>query len=348
VPHPVIEPLIRYGLPVDVWGARPVRIEPIGVDSRAVPLLETSSAYAETSPDTFIFTENAQPLEMNLESDIIGRINVAGLAENRRFQSRVAVIGDSEMLQNGYGLAYVPGQRQPQHLGNRIFAERLAAWLIGLPEESWPSLPQGYTWIALDGDAADWTSVRSDGAVRALENNAFLYLLLEDAGSNATIEIRLNNGDTLRLTEDSITDSSGADVSDADIAVGDVVEIRLPLRIIGDAQIDEICFSDDECTDATITPVHVSQRDPQDLRVTEGPLVTVSSIRNVGLYEQPDTTLLRIATLNAGQVLKANGRTESNDWIQVESAGYSGWVFASVVVANHDPLSLSVVDTSQP
>jgi hypothetical protein len=284
---------------------------------------------------------------MNLESDIIGRINVAGLAENRRFQSRVAVIGDSEMLQNGYGLASIPGQRQPQHLGNRIFAERLAAWLLGLPEESWPPLPQGYTWIALDGDAVDWMSVRSDGAVRALENNAFLYLLLENAGNNLKIEIKLDNGETLLLTEDAITDSSGADLSDGDMAVGDAVEIRLPLRVIGDAQIDEICIND-ECSDETITPVHVNQRDPQDLRMTEGPLVTVSSIRNVGLYEQPDTSSPRIATLNAGQVLKANGRTESSDWIQVESAGYSGWVFASLVVANHDPLSLSVVDTLQP
>jgi hypothetical protein len=49
VPHSVVEPLIKYGLPVQVWGARPVRIEPIGIDSHAVPLLETSTAYAETS-----------------------------------------------------------------------------------------------------------------------------------------------------------------------------------------------------------------------------------------------------------------------------------------------------------
>src|SRR5690606_2600148 len=51
VSHPVTAPLRAYSLPVWVWGARPLVVEPFGVDSEATPLLYSNAGFAETNPN---------------------------------------------------------------------------------------------------------------------------------------------------------------------------------------------------------------------------------------------------------------------------------------------------------
>jgi len=44
------------------------------------------------------------------------------------------------MIQNGFGL--VSSGPTPRYPGNRILAERLAAWLLELPVDAWPGCPR--------------------------------------------------------------------------------------------------------------------------------------------------------------------------------------------------------------
>lgn len=374
VPHPVVAPLLQFGVPVDVWAARPMRIEPIGIYSRAVPLLQTSTAYGETNGDVLLFNGDEPPLERNIEVDITGRVNIAGLAENTRTGSRVAVLGDSEMLRNGYGLATEPGTSAPRYLGNRVFAERLAAWFLELPEERWPGLPEGYTWIALDGDSDDWNPAMplvSDGldsagqdynlrTVRALRNDSYAYILAQTVGRpnpDILITIAFTREDgtaiTINATSSQVTMTTGKDepvvIPDAKVVVGSGVEIRLPGRVLSDTeQIDSFCAApsvtagEPDCLNAAIPILTEDSQDPSGLNFPEGPLVIVTSVRNVILREAPDSSAPEVTAFAGGSIMRAVGRTEAADWIQVETGNYSGWLFGSLVAANHDVNMLPV------
>jgi hypothetical protein len=348
-----------------------MRIEPIGIYSRAIPLLQTSTAYGETNADVLLFNGDDPPLERNIETDITGRINIAGLAENSRTGSRVAVLGDSEMLRNGYGLATEPGSLSPRYLGNRVFAERLAAWLLDLEEDQWPGLPEGYTWIALDGDANDWSPgmpVVSDGldsagtnynlrTVRALRNDSYSYILAQTVGRPAQdiqLTITFRNGTqpvTVEANTQQVTMTNDGDdpivIADAKLVVGSAVEIRLPGRILGDTdQFDSLCLTvgsgEPDCLEAVIPILPDDSVDPTALNFPEGPLVIVTSVRNIVLREEPDSNAPDVTTFAGGSIMRAIGRTEASDWIQVETGNYSGWLFSSLVAANHDVSTLPV------
>ncbi len=380
VPHPVIEPLVQYGLPVQLWGARTLRIEPIGVDSVAVPLLYTDTAYAETNEDVFDLRGVTAPLELNLETDAVGRLNVAGLGENSAFGSRIAVVGDSELFQNGYGLALAANSSLPLHPGNRLFAERLAAWLLELPIEDWPPLPAGFTWIAIDGDDADWTqgastSGETDTAiaaqydiegVRALRNDSYLYLMVETRAApspQARVDFELGRAIPRQAAVATMSGSveqvsvvgSGDErtaLPDAAMGVGSVIELRVPLRVVGsEEEIGNLCLFDDstsqaerDCIDGSVAIRQVNQREPFDTRVPEGPLVTVGGARNIVLRQGPGTEFSQVALLAPGRVLAAQGRNVVGDWIQVQTARHTGWAAASLLLSNHDLLSLPVVE----
>ncbi|MBZ0298013.1 MAG: SH3 domain-containing protein [Anaerolineae bacterium] len=364
IPHPVVEPLIDYDLPVLIWGARTMLVEPIGVDSLATPLLQNSTGYAETNSNVFNFAEDAPPLELNLEDDLVGRLDVAGLGENTLVNSRLAVLGDAEMLQNGYGLINVLGSSLPRNLGNYIFAQRLAAWLLDLPESEWPSLPEGFTWINVDGQSDDWDMMQAEtvespaaeateeaeataepqvmppAGIRALRNNAYLYLLLETADDpSATVEIQMADGTVINATTAAVQ-IAGETIPDAKMAVDSVTELRLPLRIAG-GDIEQVCVSGGDCMSVTITDV--ADRDPFELRFPSGPLATVTSIRDIALMSQPVTGGEQVASLRAGDHLQVIGRDESGDWLQVDSAEYTGWLLSSLVVLNADIHNLPII-----
>jgi hypothetical protein len=168
-PHPVIEPLARFGVPIYLRGARTVRTEPLGIRSFAYPLLLTNSAYGETTREVFVFRDVQAPLEMNIGTDEMGTLVLAGLGENVETGSRIAVLGDTAVVQNGFGLEEITsetGDEIPRFPGDQILVERLSAWLLDLPFEEWLPLPSGFTWVALDGGASDWSEslqVVSDG-----------------------------------------------------------------------------------------------------------------------------------------------------------------------------------------
>ena len=140
--HPVIQPLITYHLPVMTWGARPVAVEPVGVGSSAWALLAMEGGYAETNTRVFN-TSDPAPFELNLDADLQGVIPIAALAEQTEYGSRLVLLGDSELVQNDFGLdqAFDGSAVYP---GNRVLVERLVAWLLALPEDEWPDLPETF------------------------------------------------------------------------------------------------------------------------------------------------------------------------------------------------------------
>jgi hypothetical protein len=381
LPHPVVEPLISYGIPVQLWAARAIRVEPIGVDSLATPLLYTETAYAETNEDAFNFLRGQPaPLELNLETDIVGRLNVAGLGENTESGSRIAVVGDSEVFENGYGLAMATSGAQPLYPGNYIFAQRLAAWLLEVPVDEWPSLPSGFTWVSIDGDDEDWNqaALTTDEAdttisgqydirrVRAFENGSYLYVIVETtAPSTNEVRVDLELGREIPRQSSLTTVSAsleqvavlveGGDAipaPDAAIAVGNMIELRIPLRLAGsELQVSNLCLYDalssqTDCVDQSITVRQVNQPDPFDTRFPEGPLVTVSSTREIVLRQGPGTDFAQVAVIGPGRVLAATGRNAAGDWIYVETASNTGWVAVPLVVANNSVMNLPIVSGS--
>ena len=102
----ITEPLQRYDLPVALWGARPLMIDSLGTDSQAWPLVSALPLYVETATDIFPRGgDPGQPFQLNLDQDRQGQVNVVGIGENHVVGSRVALLGDSEIVQNAYGLA---------------------------------------------------------------------------------------------------------------------------------------------------------------------------------------------------------------------------------------------------
>lgn len=379
--HPVTEPLVALRLPVLVWGARTLAVEPLGLGSHAAPLLYTLSGYGETNTKVFAATEPA-PLEVNLGQDRVGRLLIGALGENTHLDSRVVVFGDSEIVQNGYGLDINSRTQAPLHWGNRLLTERAVAWLLGVPQEEWPGLPEGYTWLAVDGESEDWPEntleledpsdapiARYDiQRVSAFQDNGYLYLRVETAQPPASV-VRLTVG--IENTFDGITDvtfaldegqmvaqdSTGTfSLPDGAFAVGDVIEARLPLRVAGEGGlVSAVCLADRR-TDPSSAPVDCTGQPPAIVPVARTqapvetwhapmPLVTVYSTRAeaVNLRAQPNTDSAVLDVLVNGRTLAAVGRTESGEWIQVQNARVTGWLAAFVARANVEVQTLPVV-----
>ncbi|NLE53074.1 MAG: hypothetical protein GX613_16875, partial [Chloroflexi bacterium] len=141
-PHPVVAPLAAHDIPIMTWGARTLWSEPIGPGSAASPLLTQDYGYGETAR---VFGDNGEPLTVNISADVQGRLVLGAAAENTAFGSRLVFLGDSEALLDGYGLMIDPVTLLPAHIGNRILAERIAAWL--LERDEWPVLAPSLTWL---------------------------------------------------------------------------------------------------------------------------------------------------------------------------------------------------------
>ncbi len=324
------------------------------------------------------------PLEFTPEEDARGWLNLAALAENTATGSRIAVLGDSEILQNLYGLAYLPdGSQRPLHVGDWVLAERLAAWLLGLPEESWPELPIGITWLAMDGDLADWQTgidVAVDLAgdavnpaydlqqVHIFQNDDYLYVAVEtQANPEAQVQLRLEfdtnrdsaadhmvlagAGDVLAWkTEDATIEAA----PDGRVTVGAVIEARVPLRVTGvNAQVTTLCLVATDAPDVALDcldldePVRIPvvfERAPSDLRFPGGMLVTIEAQKNANLRESPNTNANILTFFPSGAVLQATGRTEDGEWIQVRNARFSGWMAEFLLVPNGDLSTLPVIE----
>jgi len=389
VRHAIGEPLLTYDLPVEMWGARTMTVDPLGPGFQAVPLLYTETGYGEADQGVFGARGTPSPLELNLGVDPVGRLFTAALAENGRFGSRVVVIGNSGSVEDGYGLVVGDDGRTPQHLGNRLFVERVAAWLLGLPVENWPALPDGYTWLALDGSGSDWETMsplltdahdalipRYDVlAVRAFRDDSFLYLLIETAelpnpetrltlalvNSEAGVVDRVALSVTARQVAVQKNDGPQEAVPDGGLAVGQALEVRLPLRIIGEApRIGQVCLADSrtpadsapiDCVEsqppAAVPRVHTNA--PDAVRFPEGPRAVVSTTQaTINIRSKPglNSPILRIVP--NGTLYAATGATPTGDWIRVENASYSGWAAGFLVALNSPLSSLPVVESPSP
>jgi hypothetical protein len=386
VQHPVLDPFSALDLPVEVWDARSMLVEPFGPHSYAVPLLYTQTAYGETDISNVFKNEDPAPLELNLGPDPVGTLLLGALGENTLTGSRVVVLGDSEMVENGYGLVNWQGTDQPIHVANRVLTERLASWLLDRPAEDWPTLPDTYTRLVVDGNDTDWTGwnpIMQDDTgdalvplydiqdLRAFRDDRFLYGLV-DLTDPPKPEVRLtlefeNTFDgvadvTVVMTSDeTLLIPRGGEpvvVPDGKMAVGTSIEVRLPVRIIGDgALMMSACLSDSrtalesppiDCVGQTPIVIPVANTVSAADTLSDGPLAIVDTLQaGVNVRSEPNTDSEAITTAYNGQVFSVIGRTALGDWIQVQNAVYTGWMADFLLMANIDIGELPIV-TPQP
>lgn len=383
--HPVEQPLIATGLPVHVWGARSLTVEPFGARNYAVPLLYAREAYGETNVNVFPANPKQEPLEINLGKDKLGHLLIGALGENSQTRSRVVVLGDSELLQNDFGLALDGDGVTPLYPGNWLLAERIAAWLLNLPAKDWPSLSPHFTWVDMDGNGTEWTNVpdlitdQTQEAfvpkydiqtVKAFRDDSFLYILVNTV-EPPNPEVRLTLG--IENTYDGVTDvrlvltadqvdvlsaqGEQIPVPDGQMAVGSSIEVRLPLRVVATgAMISELCLADSrtspdstplDCTSQppSVIPVAATEA-PVEVLFPPGPRATVRSAKPpINIRSQPNTDSTVIDLAPNGKLFAAVGRNEAGDWIRVQNGLYEGWVDAALVDMNTDIMGLPVVQT---
>ena len=373
VNHPLIAPLTAHDLPVQIWGGRPIHTEAIGPDTAAFALLFTESAYGETTRINFT-AAGAAPLAANIGQDSMGHLLVGGIGQNAQTGSRVVLLGDSELLQNIYGLKQIPDTTLPRYPGNRIFVERLVAWLLETPEAQWPGLPAGFTWISLDGRPTDWDDkalmlfdATSDAPesfdiqrVRVFHNDQFLYGLVQTRRPPAPgLWIEIDFGGvtaepfTVTLQAEEITASVGVSapevIPDAALRIGEAIEFRLPLRIVGETPtIRALCLSQNEvfgndCLEVEIVSPLVDDRDPAPVRPADAPLAVVFSDIGARLRSGPGLNFSEVTFVSNGTLFTPVGRNEAGDWIRIEDGHYSGWMASFLLRMGLDVLSLPVV-----
>lgn len=382
VPSPLTEPVVQYDLSVALWSARPLLVEPFGINNFGWSLVDANPTYVETATDIFP-TNNAdgEPFQIDLDSDRQGIVPVVGVGENSVTNARVALFGDAEFVQNGYGLATLADTGTPQFPANYMIAQRTAAWLLHL--QDYPALPSGMTWIALDGEMRDWNPGISatpdsvdDGSllplniqqVSAFRNDSYLYLAIQtaapaspdaqidldfDTRGNADPDMLVSLVPGLVMAQDS--DLEPVDVSDAAMAVGSVIEIRLPLRLTAAApQLVGLCLSSarelafpqpPDCMDVPISIDSVASADPAPQRDTTHPLVVVrGDERNrVNLRSAPNDEATVVTTIPLRSVFAAVGRNNRGNWLYIQDAAHAGWVAAATLYAPGDIDALPVI-----
>ncbi len=386
VSNPVNAPLLAYDLPVMTWGARHVGAELFGIESVAYPLIYANVAFAETNARA-LNPATSDPLEVNYGADAVGRLTIGAVGENLRTNTRVALLGDGEMLMNGFGLAFTStAQGQfPLYPGNRVLAQQIAAWLLKVSPENALPLPSGFTWVAVDGERDDWDDRRSPPTAqgesivnvmslriqqaRAFRNDSYLYVMIETMAApnpNVQVEFGLDSrgsgsadvfvvanqtGVYLRGAEDSVTP-----LRDAAFAVGSVIEVRIPLRAAGlSSAIPQMCLTTaiplafptpPDCLTARVPIPNSNERDPADLHIQEGEglMLTTRTNSTANVRSAPSTNADVIVGLRSGRLLRAIGRNSAGDWVQVETARYTGWISRLVFNANGDVMTLPVIE----
>lgn len=374
VVHPILEPLLAYNLPVYLWGARSVDVAALWPSAWAYPLIFSDTAHGERSE----ISHEDVVFEVNIGEDPTGRLFAGGISINVESDSRLVLLGDSEMLQDAYGLSLVEGTTQPNYVGNFVLAQQLAAWILEVPESDWLALPEGFNWVSIDGSASDWDAtlpgvddVVSDvGAsaddierVRAFHNEQALYLLIDTVAvpaGDAEIDLvfTLSDGTNTRFRVssegDPVIDGGAANLDlmpDVSVAVADAIEIRLPLSLIENPPvIEQICIDsgDDEgsqdCVEAQIQPTKIMLRDPSPLGSYSGPLGSINTNGPVNLLSKPVENTSVVTIIQKANQMAVVGRSQNGEWIKVWSAGYTGWIPDFQLFLNIDKQDLPIVD----
>lgn len=370
IPHPITQPLIDYELPVRFWGGRSAIVEMVNGSALTYPLIYAESPYGETGSLNF---NNADPAQFtrNIGVDAQGRLLLGAVAQHLFTGSRVALLGDSEILRNLFGQTRIAGREDlPRFPGSSLLMERTVAWLMGVPIENWPTLPAAFTGIAIDGQTADWPpnvpiyggiageAVRQpNGATRALYDDQYLYVTVippDDPAlmSEIVVEMRFDDAGSqtlIRYQYGRVVNAAAPDtpLPDASGRIRSEVEIRLPLRLVP-PRIEQLCIgvpSRIEITTCTFEPVQAQQVNtiaPVSVRMGSGP--SAFSLDDVNIRSGPGLQFGAIDLLRGRVPLRVLGRNAEGDWIRVENARYSGWVFRSLVLLNVDVELLPVVE----
>lgn len=372
-PHAITAPLVTYDLPVRFWGGRSVNVESVTGIARTNGLLFTESAYGEVSRFDLNDTETEQFI-LNIGEDSQGRLLLAAVAENYETGSRIAIVGDSEIFQDGLGLKTEANEADlPQFAGSYIFAQRLTQWALDIPEELWLPLPETLTWIAVDGQVDDWDTignslfrftdeVSSDispvydiQGIRLFHNNSYVYVDIEtvaepDPTSTINLQFTVNNSTIdVSLENDAISyvDANGASnlIPDADYAVADHIEVRIPLRVAGPTPtLSQVCVQDStasesDCYEGQMSSTLVQTTDPNPVRFEQMPTAFVLIAGN--LLEEPEGNV--ITRLPIDTQLVVLGRNQDGTWLRVANARYEGWIDASLVEINSRISRLTIV-----
>ncbi|MBE2271529.1 MAG: SH3 domain-containing protein [Anaerolinea sp.] len=365
IDHPVIQPLQDYGVPVLMWGARGIRSEFFAPYSSASGLLYIDG-FGENNPQIYR-AEDPAPLTPNIGADDQGRLIVGALAENASTQSRLALFGDGELFQNDYGLAPIPGTQTPLHAGNYVLIQRTISWLLGLPVEEWRALPSGFTWLQIDGVGDDWgtqgaittdaeddTTIRPQNIrqVRAFRNQDYLYLQVETLSPPEQFARLLLDVDgdvngeldrSLSADLDQITVAEGdatAPVPDGVMAIRQIIELRLPLRVTGAGGIvPRICLTtaremafpvEPDCIENVPAPF-VDQHEPSGLQLPNAILASVTVNGNANIRAGAGTEFNAVGSIPNGEIVAVVGRNEAGDWIRIQTARYDGWMNAALL-----------------
>jgi hypothetical protein len=375
IAHPIIKPLVEFGLPIHLWGARSIAVDSFGPGSSATPLIVSDTAYGETGN---IFSQlEPDPVRINIGADYLSRVLIGGIGINEEVGSRMVLLGDSELLQNGFGLSQVFNTTDPRFIGNYVLMQRIAAWLLELPEDEWPPLPAGFTWLNIDGDASDWDKdlpvsedVSGDTTnmaydlrnVTAFHNDNYLYVSVETVqapqkDTQVELEIEKDREQRVRIIlsadqEAVITlDDEPIQLSITDVAmvVGDVIEIRLPLRIVGLAPtIKQLCLASAgetlDCSDRRLVPLVSEERDPSPLYIKGVPLAVVSANIPINLRLGPGENYPAVDRVFNGDVFLAVGKSPDGQWINVENGRYSAWISSSWLAVGGDVSGESLLE----
>jgi len=369
VRHPVVAPLVPYDAPVYIWAGRSIQVDALSSNALAYPLLFTDTAFGETNRNVFR-PQNPDPIQLNIGQDKQGRLLLGGIAENKKNGSRVALLGDSEIVQNIFGLTRIStNDARPRYPGNYIFAERLAGWLLGLPEEQWSSVPSGFTPIRLDGNFDDWDKLvmplvtkdvsQSDiHQVRAFYNDQYLYVLIEttnapsnptnvtitmqDVGGNRSFEL---NGSEVQFVDDK---GNKTLLPDAEMQIDQAIEVRLPRRTLnGTDSIVSICLNkgnasgNQNCLGQFSRPALLTDIDLAPVRPTTGPEAFLLNDGN--LHNGPDAKDVTLTTLPGRTLVKLIGRTKASDWVKVYDGRWEGWISVPLLAFNANIDALPVL-----
>lgn len=362
-PHPITQPLVQYNLPIRVWGARQIIVSSPVATAETNALLYTESSHGETTRLNYELNDPTQT-ELNIGEDSQGRLILAGIATHQSTGSRVALLGDSEIFQNIFGQTeQLTDSATPLYIGDSLFAQRLLAWLMAIPEDEWPPLPDTVTWIALDGNTNDWEELVPLQAVTdaatsierlgVFHNDQFMYLALHattDWNEFEAMELMGESRDGafhIRLENSVVTDDEGVIIQDANYVIADALEIQLPLRITGtNPTLTDICLettdTDSRCINISMVSVAINKVDPVPVRFSNGP--TAFLLNGANLRAAPSDTASIVTILTARTQFSLRGRDESGMWVYVMNGRHQGWLAAFLVAANVDVLNLPVVN----
>jgi hypothetical protein len=354
VAHPVVAPLLTYDLPVRYWGGRSLFVEALTGNAATSALIYAESPYGETGRLDLRSGDQAQ-YTFNIDQDTQGRLLLGALARRPATGSRVAVLGDSEIFRNQFGLARIVTQQSlPRYPGDQLLVERLVHWLIGLPLETWPTLPPEFTPIVVDGQDDDWLPGAaliglgevSSGTVRAAIDDQFLYVSIAPpegiSAPDLTAQLSFPQEagtSVLQVEGGALVDlaNPGVPIADSTVAVSHNMELRVPLRVAS-VVLNQVCIGHAStadrtvCTAAPVEATTLGTLAPVIQYGVPGPAAVPREDMNV--RTGPGLEYEAIELLRDRPPLRVLGRSENGEWIRVDSGRTSGWAFRQLLNLN--------------